>query len=81
MSHHVEKPVWCRYAAQIVVGSDKPPVSLPRSTYQLFVRQSASEILAKHPEVNTIGDRSKLMAAEWKKVSAEEKARYVDACD
>ncbi|CAL8463518.1 g3052 [Coccomyxa elongata] len=63
------------YAAQIVVGSDKPPVSLPRSTYQLFMRQSASEILAKHPEVNTIGDRSKLLAAEWKKVSSEDKAR------
>ncbi|BDA48615.1 hypothetical protein COCOBI_12-2960 [Coccomyxa sp. Obi] len=63
------------YAAQIVVGSSKPPVTLPRSTYQLFMRQCASEILAKHPEVSTIGDRSKLLAAEWKKVSPEEKAR------
>lgn len=75
-----QKPV-CRYAAQSVVGSDKPPVSLPRSTYQLFMRQSASEILAKHPEVNTLGDRSKLLAAEWKKVSSEDKARCVYAHD
>ncbi len=67
---------WCRYAAQIVVGSSKPLSSLPRNTYQLFVRQSSTEILAKHPEVKTIADRSRVLAAEWKRVPAEEKDRF-----
>ena len=50
----------------------------PRTAYALFQKEQASQILAKH-NAGSIGERSKILAAEWKKVSAEEKARYKSA--
>ena len=46
----------------------------PRSAYSMFQKESGPQILAKHKGVS-IGDRSKILAAEWKKVSEAEKAR------
>ncbi len=46
----------------------------PRTAYALFVRENAAKITEAHPGLS-IGERSKLTAAEWKKVSPEEKAR------
>ena len=46
----------------------------PRSAYSLFQRESGPQILAKHKGVS-LGDRSKILAAAWKKVSEAEKAR------
>ena len=45
----------------------------PRNAYQLFQSQFGPEILAKHKGA-TIGERSQLMAAAWKKMSEQEKA-------
>ena len=46
----------------------------PRTAYALFQKEQGSQILAKH-KAGSIGERSKILAAEWKKVSEEEKAR------
>ena len=47
----------------------------PRTAYALFQKEQGSQVLAKH-KAGSIGERSQILAAEWKKVSADEKARY-----
>lgn len=46
----------------------------PRSAYALFRSEMGPQILANHQGLG-IGEGSKIVAAEWKKVSQEEKDR------
>lgn len=44
----------------------------PRSAYALFRSETGPQILANHQGLS-LGEGSKIVAAEWKKVSQEEK--------
>lgn len=46
----------------------------PRTAYGLFLQESAAKFTAAHPGLS-IGERSKLTAAEWRKVPQEVKDR------
>ncbi len=62
--------------ARVVLDSPKLPAKLPRSAYQLWMKQAGSDILSKlGGTFDNVGQRAKALSAEWKKVSEEEKAR------
>ena len=63
-------------AARIVLDTPKVPAKLPRSAYQLWMKQSGSAILKEvGGTYSNVGQRAKALSAEWKKVSAEERSR------
>ena len=59
-------------AADVNELTKKTAEKRPRTAYALFVRESAAKFTAAHPGLS-IGERSKLTAAEWKKVPQEVK--------
>ena len=62
--------------ARVVLDSPKLPAKLPRSAYQLWMKQAGPDILSKlGGSFDNVGQRAKALSAEWKKVSEEEKAR------
>ena len=78
--HNVDPPeplVMCRLQARVVLDTPSVPSKMPRSAYQLWMKQSGPEILKKLGGTFTnVGERSKLLSVEWKKVSEEERTRY-----
>ncbi len=68
--------VLCSLEARVVLDTPKVPTKLPRSTYQLWLKQSGPAILKEiGGTYSNVGQRSKVLAAEWKKVSEEEHSR------
>ena len=61
-------------AATVNEVTKKSTEKRPRSAYTLFLQESAAEFTAAHKGLK-IGERAKLTAAAWKKVSKEEKER------
>ncbi len=78
--HSVDPPeplVMRRLQARVVLDTPSVPSKMPRSAYQLWMKQSGPEILKKLGGTFTnVGERSKLLSVEWKKVSEEERSRY-----
>ena len=68
--------------ARIILDSPKLPAKLPRSAYQLWMKQAGPDILSRlGGTFDNVGQRSTALSAEWKKVSEEEKARCEDCCE
>lgn len=62
--------------ARVVLDAPAVPAKMPRSAYQLWMKQSGPEILKQlGGTFDNVGQRAKLLSAEWKKVSEEEKTR------
>ena len=62
--------------ARIVLDTPRVPAKLPRSAYQLWMKQSGPAILKEiGGTFSNVGQRSKVLSAEWKKVSEEERSR------
>ncbi|KAL4448032.1 hypothetical protein ABPG75_005251 [Micractinium tetrahymenae] len=72
-----------RYAAEVaaaggaaaVAASKKPRVKRAKSAYQLFCDERLPLLRADNPQAG-IGELSKLVSAEWKELSAEDKYPY-----
>ncbi len=68
--------VLCSLEARIVLDTPRVPAKLPRSAYQLWLKQSGPAILKEiGGTYSNVGQRSKVLSAEWKKVSEEERSR------
>ena len=49
---------------------------MPRSAYNLWMKQTGPALLSMHgASFKNVGERSRYLAIEWKKVSSEEKTR------
>ena len=51
------------------------PPKLPRSAYVLFSKEAGPAIMAARPEITNFAERSKAVAAEWKRLPEQERAR------
>lgn len=78
--HNVDPPealVIRRLQARVILDTPSVPSKMPRSAYQLWMKQTGPEILKKlGGTFANVGERSKLLSVEWKKVSEEERSRY-----
>lgn len=70
-------PAWMHsLAARVVLDTATVPAKLPRSAYQLWMKQSGPAILKEvGGTFSNVGQRAKVLSAEWKKVSEEERSR------
>ena len=60
----------------MVLDAPKVPAKMPRSAYQLWMKQSGPALLKElGGTYSNVGQRAKALSAEWKKVSEEERAR------
>ena len=63
---------------QATNSSAQKPEKVPRSTYNIFVKESGPGLLAGR-HTSSIGERGRILSEAWKQTSADERARCASA--